>query len=81
MQICEFEYITVDFEIAINSMNLLLNTFGSYLDNEYCEIARDNIDIFNDLRSYEFLFRQLLNNFSSLREKYQCQIELNYSNN
>lgn len=79
MDIYEFEYITCDFDIAINSMDLLLNTFENFLDDKYCEVAKDNKNVlFKDLRSYEFLFKQMSKNFRDLQKKYQEQIEFHF---
>lgn len=81
MDLCEFEYITCDMEIVTDSMRLLLDSFCEFLDNTFCEICNENkADIFKNLRAYEFLFKQTLKSFCSLREKYQEQIELHYSN-
>ena len=80
VDICKFEYITCDMEIAVKSLNLVLSKFDNDLDDNYSILLEHNcIEIYDELESYKFIIKQLASSLNNLCKKYKEQIDLHYS--
>jgi len=79
MDVNQIEYINIEMELVLNSMNMILAKFEEDIYNGYSIlIEKDCREVYNNLVSYKIIFDQLKDKLKELGNKYQEQVELHY---